>query len=82
MLDNEYRRDNQINIAAPSRISISNMRTMDSNLKKMVEKAASYKLEASFLMVPQAMQAAGFSDEEWCIECSQTDAHSSGVGKT
>ena len=60
MLDNEYRRDNQINIAAPSRISISNMHTMDSNLKKMVEKAVLYKLEASFLMIPQAMRAAGF----------------------
>ena len=30
----------------------------------MVEKAALYKLSASFLKVPQAMRAAGFSDED------------------
>jgi hypothetical protein len=40
------------------------MYTMDSDLKKMVEKAASYKLLASFLKVSQAMRAAGFSDED------------------
>mgnify|MGYP000677835228 FL=1 len=64
VLDIEYHRNNQINLAAPSRISILNMYTMDSDLKKMVEKAASYKLSASFLKVPQAMRAAGFSDED------------------
>ena len=41
-----------------------NMSTMDSDLKKMVEKAALYKLAASFLMVPQAMRAAGFSNKD------------------
>ena len=64
VLDIEYHRNNQINITAPSRISILNMYTMDSDLKKMVEKAASYKLLASFLKVSQAMRAAGFSDED------------------
>ncbi len=65
MLDIEYCCKNQINIAAPSRISILNVYyTMDSDLQKMVEKAALYKLSASFLKVPQAMRAAGFSDED------------------
>ena len=64
VLDIEYCRDNQIDVTAPTRISILNLSTMDSNLKKMVEKAASYKLAASFLRVPQAMRAAGFSDED------------------
>jgi hypothetical protein len=37
---------------------------MDSNLKKMAKKAASLKLVAPFLQIPQAMRAAGFSDED------------------
>ena len=50
VLDIEYCRDNQIDITAPTRISILNLSTMDSDLKKMAKKAASLKLAASFLM--------------------------------
>jgi len=64
VLDIEYCRDNQIDITAPTRISILNLSTMDSDLKKMAKKAASLKLAASFLRIPQAMRAAGFSDED------------------
>jgi len=64
VLDIEYGRDNQIDITAATRISILNLSTMDSDLKKMAKKAASLKLAASFLRIPQAMRAAGFSDED------------------
>jgi hypothetical protein len=64
VLDIEYCRDNQIDITATTRISILNLSTMDSDLKKMAKKAASLKLAASFLRIPQAMRAAGFSDED------------------
>ena len=37
---------------------------MDKDLKKMAKKAASLKLVAPFLQIPQAMRAAGFSDED------------------
>ncbi len=37
---------------------------MDSDLKKWAEKAVSIRLAAPFLKVPQAMQAASFSDED------------------
>ena len=64
MLDIEYCRDNQIDITAPTRISILNLLTMDSDLKKMAKKAVSLKLAASFLRILQAMRAAGFSDKD------------------
>ncbi len=40
------------------------MSTIDSDVKKLAEQAASYVLHASFLKVPQAMRAVGFSDED------------------
>jgi len=55
VLDIEYCRGNQIDITAPTRISILNLLTMDSDLKKMAEKGALVKLVASFLRIPQAM---------------------------
>ena len=64
VLDIEYCRDNQIDITAHTGISVLNLSAMDSDLKKMVKKAASLKLAASFLRIPQAMRAAGFSNED------------------
>ncbi len=37
---------------------------IDSDLKNWAETAASIRLAAPFLKVPQVMQAAGFSDED------------------
>jgi hypothetical protein len=40
------------------------MSTKDSDFKRKVEQAAAIQLAASFLKVPQAMRAAGFTDED------------------
>ena len=40
------------------------MSTMDRDLKRKVEQAATIQLAASFLKIPQAMRAAGFTDED------------------
>jgi hypothetical protein len=64
MLDFDYLCNNQLHIPAPSRLLILNISMKDSDLKKRAEKAASICLAAPFLKVPQAMQAAGFSDED------------------
>ena len=40
------------------------MSTKDSDFKRKVEQAATIQLAASFLKIPQAMRAAGFTDED------------------
>ncbi len=40
------------------------MSTKDSDFKRKVEQAAMIQLAASFLKIPQAMRAAGFTDED------------------
>ena len=40
------------------------MSTKDSDFKRKVEQAATIQLAASFLKIPQAMHAAGFTDED------------------
>ena len=40
------------------------MSTKDSDFKRKVEQAARIQLAASFLKIPQAMRAAGFTDED------------------
>jgi hypothetical protein len=40
------------------------MSTMDRALKRKVEQAATIQLAAPFLKIPQAMRAAGFTDED------------------
>ena len=40
------------------------MSTKDSDFKRKVEQAAAIQLAASFLKFPQAMRAAGFTDED------------------
>jgi hypothetical protein len=37
---------------------------MDRDLKRKVEQAATIQLAAPFLKIPQAMHAAGFTDED------------------
>jgi hypothetical protein len=40
------------------------MSTKDSDFKRKVEQAMTIQLAASFLKIPQAMRAAGFTDED------------------
>ena len=40
------------------------MSTKESDFKRKVEQAATIQLAASFLKIPQAMRAAGFTDED------------------
>jgi len=40
------------------------MSTKDSDFKRKVEQAVTIQLAASFLKIPQAMRAAGFTDED------------------
>ena len=40
------------------------MSTKDSDFKRKVEQATTIQLAASFLKIPQAMRAAGFTDED------------------
>ena len=40
------------------------MSMKDSDFKRKVEQAATIQLAASFLKIPQAMRAAGFTDED------------------
>ena len=40
------------------------MSTMDRDLKRKVEQAATIQLSAPFLKIPQAMRTAGFTDED------------------
>ena len=40
------------------------MSTIDGDFKRKVEQAATIQLSAPFLKIPQAMRAAGFTDED------------------
>jgi hypothetical protein len=64
VLDFDYLRNIQPHIPSPSRLLILNISMIDSDLKNWAETAASIRLAAPFLKVPQVMQAAGFSDED------------------
>jgi len=47
----------------------------DSDFKRKVEKAAAIQLGASFLKIPQAMRAAGFTDVDSKSTAKQMQVH-------